>query len=108
MQNQEWTPPPPPDDGSIYSAGTREYYAKEIGRKAMNSLILGIISLFCCGIIFGIIGLNAANEALTNIEIYDVAHDKKALATAGKVISIIGIVLWGLGIIVRILIAVAR
>jgi hypothetical protein len=107
-EQDNWTPPPPPDDGSIFSAGTREYYAQEIGKKAMNSLILGIISIFCCGIIFGILGLNAANEALTNIEIYDVAHDKKGLATAGKVISIIGLVFWGVGIVIRIILAIAR
>jgi hypothetical protein len=108
MQEQPWTPPPPPDDGSIFSTGTREYYAQQVGKKATQSLVFGILSLVCCGIIFGILGLNAANEALTNIEVYEVAYDKKGLATAGKVLSIIGLVLWGISIVIRILLAVVR
>src|SRR4051812_47447765 len=107
MQNQNWTPPPPPDDGSIFSSGTREYYAQEAGKKATQSLIFGILSIFCCGLIFGILGLNAANDALSNIATYDVAHDKKGLATAGKIISIVGLVLWVIGVIIRILLAIA-
>lgn len=108
MENPQWTPPPPPQDDSIFSSGTRDHYAQEISKKATQSLIFGILSLFCCGIIFGILGYNAGNEAINNIEIYDVAHDKRGIAQAGKIISIIGLVLWGLSIIVRILLAIAR
>lgn len=107
MENPGWTPPPPPQDNSLFSPGTRDFYAEDIGKKATQSLIFGILSLFCCGLIFGFLGYNAANEALTNIAIYDVAHDKKGLATAGKVLSIVGLVLWVLTIIVRVLLAVA-
>ncbi len=108
MENPQWVPPPPPQEESMFGPGTREYYAQEIGKKATQSLIFGLLSLFCCGLIFGFIGLNAANEAISNIEIYDVAHDKKGLATAGKILSIIGLVLWIVSIIIRILIAIAK
>lgn len=91
----------------MFSSTTRERYAQEIGKKANQSLIFGILSLFCCGLIFGFLGLSAANDALNNIATYDVAHDKKGIATAGKVVSIVGIVLWIVGIIVRVLIAIA-
>lgn len=72
MNNPDWTPPPPPqeDNSSIYSASTREYYAGEIRKKSTQALIFGILSLFCCGVVFGILGMNAANEAITNIEVY--------------------------------------
>jgi hypothetical protein len=108
MNNPEWTPPPPPqEDNSLFSAGTRDYYTAEAGKQATKALIFGILSLVCCPLIFGILGYMAANEAINNIEMYEVAQDKKALATVGKVLSIIGMVLWGVSIVVRILLGAA-
>jgi hypothetical protein len=104
MQNQndaEWTPPPPPDD-SIFSSGTREYYADEISKGATKSLVFGILSILCCPPIFAYLGYTTAQEVITNIEIYQVGEDKRGLAQAGKVLSIIGVVLWVLGIVMRI------
>jgi len=104
MQNQndtEWTPPPTPDD-SIFSSGTREYYADEISKGATKSLVFGILSILCCPPIFAYLGYTTAQEVITNIEIYQVGEDKRGLAQAGKVLSIIGVVLWVLGIVMRI------
>jgi hypothetical protein len=102
MQNdQEWTPPPPPED-SIFSSGTRQYYAEEIRKGATKALIFGILSIFCCPPIFAYLGYTTAQEVLTNIEIYQVEENKKGLAQAGKVLSIVGVALWVLGVIVRI------
>ena len=52
------------------------------------TLVMGILSIFFFGILFGVLGLIFANKANQN--------DTKT--KAGKVLSIIGIVLWALAI----------
>jgi hypothetical protein len=108
MENPEWTPPPPPDESSIYSASTRDHYAEEIKKQATKALIFGILSLVCCPLIFSFMGYNAANEALLNIDLYEVGQDKRGIAQAGKVLSIVGAVLWIVSVIIRIMLAIAR
>ena len=106
MENPEWTPPPPPDDGSIFSSGTRQYYAEEIRKGSTKALVCGILSIFCCPPIFAYIGYTTAQEVLTNIDIYEVEEGRRGLAQAGKVLSIIGVVLWVVSIFIRVLMAV--
>lgn len=97
---KEWTPPPPPDD-SIFSSGTRDYYAAEIRKGANKALVFGILSIFCCPPIFAYLGYTTAQEVLTNIDIYEVEENRRGLAQAGKVLSIVGVVLWVVGTIAR-------
>lgn len=101
MNNPDWTPPPPPQDDSIFSQGTREYYAEEIRKGATKALIFGILSIFCCPPIFAYLGYTTAQEVLANIDIYQVEEGKKGLAQAGKILSIVGVVLWVFGTIAR-------
>jgi hypothetical protein len=104
MQDQNdanWTPPPPPDD-SIFSSGTRAYYADEISKGATKALIFGILSILCCPPIFAYLGYTTAQEVMANIDVYQIGEEKRGLAQAGKVLSIIGVVLWVLGLIVRV------
>jgi hypothetical protein len=93
----EWTPPPPPDDGSIFSSGTRDYYAAEIRKGATKALIYSILSVFCCPPLFAYLGYTTSQEVITNIEIYQVEENKMGLAKAAKIISIVGVVLWVVG-----------
>lgn len=102
MNHQEWTPPPPPQEESMFSQGTREYYAKEISSGATKAFIFGILSIFCCPPIFAYFGYTIAQEVLTNIDIYQVGENKRGLAQAGKILSIVGVVLWIVGVILRI------
>lgn len=102
MNNPDWTPPPPPQDDSIFSQGTREYYAEEIRKGATKALIFGVLSIFCCPPIFAYLGYTTAQEVLANIDIYQVEEGKKGVAQAGKILSIIGVVLWVIGIIARV------
>lgn len=65
-------------------------------------LVLGILSICCCAPC-GIVAL-----ALRASNINEISPEKQGMVTAGFVTSIIGIVLWGLGLIVRLcLIAVS-
>lgn len=99
--NADWTPPPPPED-SIFSSGTRQYYAEEISKGATKSLVFGILSILCCPPIFAYLAYSTAEDVLTNIAVYQVGEDKKGLALAGKALAIVGVVLWVLGLIMRI------
>ena len=101
MENPEWTPPPPPQEDSIFSAGTREYYAEKIRKDATKALVFGILSIFCCPPVFAYMGYNTAQEVLTNIDVYEVEEGKKGLAQAGKVLSIVGVVVWVISITIR-------
>lgn len=98
--SQDWTPPPPPDD-SIFSGGTRDHYAQEIRKGANKALVFGILSIFCCPPIFAYLGYTTAEEVLTNIDIYQVEENRRSLAQAGKVLSIVGVALWVVGVIAR-------
>lgn len=67
--------------------------------KAVVALVLGILSLVVpyIGLVLGIIGLIYANKSLEEIE--QTKESGIGLAIAGKVTSIIGIVLYGILII---------
>jgi len=101
QNNSDWTPPLPPED-SIFSKGTREYYAQEISKGATKSFVFGILSILCCPPIFAYLGYTTAQEVIANIDIYQIAEDKRGMAQAGKVLSLIGVALWILALIARI------
>ncbi len=103
MQNQDsdWTPPPPPED-SIFSSGTREYYASEIRKGATKALVFGLLSIFCCPPLFAYLGSTTAQEVITNIDIYEVEENRRGLAQAGKFLSIAGVIFWVIGLIARV------
>lgn len=107
MENQEWTPPPPPQEDSMFSQGTREYYADEIRRGATKALVFGILSIFCCPPLFAYLGFTTADEVLNNIAIYQVEEGKKGLAQAGKILSIVGIVIWVVSFVLRLAVGVS-
>lgn len=105
LSEPQWTPPPPPDESSIFSDGTRQFYAEEIKKSANKSILFGILCIFCCPPIFAYIAYTSAQEALLNIDLYEVGENYKGTAKAGKVLAIIGIVLFAVGIILRLLAA---
>ena len=99
--DQEWAPPPPPDD-SVFGIGTRQHYAEEIRKGSTKALVYGILSIFCCPPIFAYLAYTTAQEVLTNIDIYQIEENRRGFAQAAKVLAIVGLVLWGLGVIARV------
>ncbi|MDP4181512.1 MAG: DUF4190 domain-containing protein [Bacillota bacterium] len=67
---------------------------------AKNALIFGILALLCCPIIFGILAIIKGNNALNDIQ-QDPGYEGKGMAQTGKILGIVGLCLWGLGIILR-------
>jgi hypothetical protein len=95
--------PPPPPVNSIYPPDVLAAKAAEAGSNAKNALILSFVGLFCFGFIFGVIAFRKANEAIETIDIYQVARDKRGMAVAAKILGIIDIVGWAVGLLARIL-----
>jgi hypothetical protein len=96
-------PPPPPSSGNpMYPPDVLEAKAKEASDDARNALIMAIIGVFCFGFILGFLAFRKANQALETMAIYDVATDKRSVATAAKILGIVDIVLWAIGLLGRI------
>lgn len=103
-QDAPFVPPPPPspvEGSSLYPPYVLESKAKEARSDAKTALILGIVGLFCFGFIFGIIAYKKADNAISNIDIYEVAKDSRSLAIGAKVLAIFDIVGWVIALIVR-------
>lgn len=73
-----------------------------IASEAKTALLLSILGVFCFGFIFGFIAFRKANSGLQMIETYNVAHEKRGMLMTAKVLAIIDIVLWALGLLLRI------
>lgn len=68
---------------------------------AVKSLVLGIIGLFVCGVILGPIAISEANKAKQGMAA-DPSLGGEGLATAGKVLGILALIVWGIGLIYRV------
>jgi hypothetical protein len=103
QQPPPFVPPPPPIVNSLYPPDVLAAKAASVASDAKNALIMSIVGIFCFGFIFGFLAFRKANEALKTIDTYQVAQDKRGMLTAAKVIGIIDIVLWALGLLARIM-----
>ena len=101
--------PPPPGAPQQYPQQQPAAYAppypvqaaRENAPGAVSSLVFGILSLFfcCLGLIFGIVAISRANNAKGLIAMNPGYYIGEGLATAGKVLGIIGVVLQSLGLL---------
>jgi len=94
-------PPPygaPPPPGYGYPAGGG-YAVPSSNQKALWSMILGILSLFCCGVITGVVAVVLAQQAKREIAASGGMQSGAGQAQAGFVLGIIGIALTVIGLI---------
>ena len=63
---------------------------------------MSLIGLVCFGFILGIIAFRKASSATRTMDEYGVAQDKRSMATVAKVLGILDIIGWVIGIIARI------
>lgn len=85
----------------MYSPNVLEAKAKEASDDARNALIMAVIGVFCFGFILGFLAFRKANNALEIIKVYEVSQDKYTLAMVAKVLGIIDIVGWAIGLVLR-------
>ena len=69
--------------------------------RAVLILVLGILSLVCCGLFTGIPAWLMGNSALRQIDASAGAIGGRGMVQAGRICGIIGVVLSVVGIIVR-------
>ncbi len=82
MTEPYYLPPPPPPPATAAAASTR----------AVTSLVLGILSIVCCGLC-GPFAWHLGNQELVAIRAGSAPPGGETWATAGKILGIIGSVL---------------
>jgi hypothetical protein len=92
VQPPEGSYPPPPPGGYPPPAPGGYGAPPQQNKKALWSMILGIIGLVCCGFITGIPALILSNQAKSEIRASGGAQTGQGMATAGFVMGIISIV----------------
>lgn len=89
------TPPPQ----SPYGAGAPVPTGNS--KKAVWALVLGILSIICCGFIAGIPAIILGNQAKGEIDASGGAQGGRGMAQAGFILGIIGCVLSVIGLILN-------
>jgi len=85
----------------MYSPDVLAAKAKEAADDAKQALIMSLVGLVCFGFILGFLAFRKANTAIETIDLYQVAQDKRGMATVAKVLGIVDIVGWVIGLIAR-------
>ena len=83
-----YPPPPPPPPG----AGGYGYVQQQTNKKAIWALVLGLLSLVCCGLFAGIPAIILGNMAKCEIDASGGLQSGRGKAVAGFVLGIIGVV----------------
>ncbi len=97
----QWVPPPPPTIDSPFDPRVLADKTEFVNKNSIYALIFAISGFFCCGLL-NIYAFSLANSVIETIDYYSICQDKRALAMTAKVIAIIGIVLWILGLVLRV------
>lgn len=95
MSYQAPPPPPPNPYGGMP--------AQQTNQKAVWALVLGIVSLLCCGFLTGIpaiiLGQSAGKEiAMTGQGGSGMAKAGLILGIVATALSVLGVILWGAGV----------
>jgi hypothetical protein len=85
----------------MYSPDVLAAKEKEAADEAKQALIMSLVGLACFGFILGILAFRKANSAIQIIDQYQVAQDKRGMATVAKVLGIVDIIGWVMVIIAR-------
>lgn len=97
--------PPPPTTPNPGFPGNQPM--PQSNKKAMWSMILGIISIVCCGILAGIPALILGNQAKAEIAASHGGQTGEGQAKAGVILGWISIALTIVGILFYVLAAIA-
>ena len=97
----QWVPPPPPTIDSPFDPRVLAEKTEFVNKNSIYALVFSIAGVLCCGLL-NLYALSLANSVIETIDYYNVGQDKRALVVGARVIAIIGIVLWILGIILRV------
>ena len=93
------TPPPPPPQPPVSGAEGAPSLGPRDHPKGVTILVLGILSLVCCGIL-GPIAWVMGNNAMSEINASPGAYSNRSTVNAGRICGIIGTVLLIVGVAV--------
>jgi hypothetical protein len=101
-----YPPPPPPGEPNPY--GQPNPYGGQPGGtvdhpKGTTILILGIVSLVCCGLFTGIPAIIMGRSALAEIDAQPYHYGNRGSVKAGYICGIIGTALSAIGILLNII-----
>ena len=85
----------------MYSPEELAAKEKEAAEEAKQALIMSLVGLACFGFILGILAFRKASSAIETIDLYQVALDKRGMASVAKVLGIVDIIGWVALIIAR-------
>jgi hypothetical protein len=68
--------------------------AGEIKNQAIASLVVGIVGLLCFGFLLGPFAIYRGSKALRLMRQYNIGLEHKRLAQVGRVLGILGVVVW--------------
>ncbi len=86
-------PPLPSAPPPGYQAHGLPFGQPQLHKKAVTSMVLGIIGLFCIPMVLSVLALVFGLQARNEIDRSGGAYSNRGMATAGVVLGIIGIVL---------------
>ena len=76
--------------------------AESISSQSTTALVTGILGLLCCAPL-GIWAIIAGGNAEKMIAQEGIGQEHKGKATAGKILGIVAVVLWGVSLVVGVL-----
>lgn len=91
---------------SALQGGQDPKIAKEIKSQAITSLVVAIVSFFCCGIVLAPFAIYRGNKAKTLIDQTGIGMENRGIAQAGFIVGIISLALNVIGLIIYVLLAV--
>ncbi len=106
LRMSQGQPPPPPGQPGQYPAPGQYGVAPVSSGKATTSLVLGLVSLFACGLLLGIPAMIVSRQAKREIRDSGGRIGGAGLATAGFVTGLIG-TLWSVLLAVLVVVVFA-
>lgn len=98
-QGPDQNPYRPPGTDWVDERQGSEY--ELVRQKANRALTFGLVGLVCCGIVFGPLAIQRANEAEALMISSDSGHDLRGRIKTARVLGTICIVFWVLGLLAR-------
>lgn len=105
MSNAPFDNPYSPTSGGQGGGGDPKLL-KEIKSQAIASLVVAIVSFFCCGIVLAPFAIYRGNKAKALIDQTGVGKEHRGIAQAGFIVGIVSLILNVIGLILYVVLAV--
>jgi hypothetical protein len=83
---------------SPFERHTLDEKARYINKNSILSLVLAIFSFLFCGFI-GFYSFSLSSSVVETVDYYNICHDRRPIAFAAKIISLVAAALWVLGVV---------